>query len=188
MGSDSRKDETGEGQECGPDTIERVMRERVRATIEQIVEEELEAALGAAPSARVGERCGYRHGTRSRTLTTSLGPTTIALPRARLRAADGAVTERGRRPAAPLRPATQRTDQAPADRWLAGNGEHEADGGEGRVTDNVLNNSSTAPDDFLPIDRHGHSDRRCVFFTPCRSRIAFCSRSISITRPSLPAP
>jgi hypothetical protein len=33
--------------EFGPDTIEQVMRERVRATIEAIVEEELEAALGA---------------------------------------------------------------------------------------------------------------------------------------------
>jgi putative transposase len=64
------------------------MRERVRATIEQIAEEELEAALGAARSARVGaQRSGYRHGTRPRTLTTSLGPTMIAMPRARVRGA-----------------------------------------------------------------------------------------------------
>jgi putative transposase len=94
MGSDSRKREAEEGRELGPDTIERVMRERVRATIEQIVEEELETALGAARSARVGEhRGGYRHGTRPRTLTTSLGPTTIAMPRARVRGTDGAVSE-----------------------------------------------------------------------------------------------
>lgn len=54
------------------DTIEQVMRERVRATIEAIVEEELEAALGARRSARVGEqRQGYRHGRRARQLTTS---------------------------------------------------------------------------------------------------------------------
>src|SRR3989442_9026412 len=85
MGSDSRKRDPGEGREVAADTIERVMRERVRDTIERIVAEELEAALGAARSARVGEaRAGYRHGTRSRTLTTSLGPTTITMPRARL--------------------------------------------------------------------------------------------------------
>jgi putative transposase len=42
----------------------------------------------------VGEhRGGYRHGTRPRTLTTSLGPTTIAMPRARVRGTDGAVSE-----------------------------------------------------------------------------------------------
>lgn len=78
----------------GADTIERVMRERVRNTIERIVEEELEAALGAVRSARVGEaRTGYRHGTRSRTLATSLGPTMIAMPRARLATEDGGTTE-----------------------------------------------------------------------------------------------
>src|SRR5437879_13391293 len=72
------------------------MRERVRDTIERIVEEELEAALGAARSARVGDvRAGYRHGTRSRTLTTSLGPTTITMPRARLATADGGTTGGG---------------------------------------------------------------------------------------------
>jgi hypothetical protein len=40
----------------GPDTIEQVMRERVRATIEAIVEEELDAALGARRSVQVGEQ------------------------------------------------------------------------------------------------------------------------------------
>jgi hypothetical protein len=67
------------------DTIERTIRERVRAIIEEVVEAELEAVLGAPPSQRVGaERKGYRHGYRERTLTTSTGPTTFAMPRARL--------------------------------------------------------------------------------------------------------
>jgi transposase-like protein len=62
--------------------------------IDAIVEEELEAALGAALSVRVGPaRQGYRHGARDRTLTTSLGPTTFAMPRARVRVADGTTTE-----------------------------------------------------------------------------------------------
>jgi len=70
------------------------MRERVRDTIERIMEKELEAALGAARSARVGEtQVGYRHGTRSRTLTTSLGRTTITMPRARLATDDGGTTK-----------------------------------------------------------------------------------------------
>jgi len=86
MGNDTKKPE-GLGSESGwgLDTIERCVRERVRATIEHVLEEELLAALGAAPSARVGRvRQGYRHGTRERTLTTSVGPTAIAVPRARL--------------------------------------------------------------------------------------------------------
>ena len=78
----------------GPDTIETLMRARVRTTIEAIVQEELDAALGAEKSARVGEtRQGYRHGSRERTRTTSLGPATIQLPRARIQAADGTTAE-----------------------------------------------------------------------------------------------
>jgi transposase-like protein len=65
------------------DTIEATMRNRIRETIELLVDEELTAALGAGASARVGrDRRGYRHGTRVRQLTSSLGPTTFALPRA----------------------------------------------------------------------------------------------------------
>jgi transposase-like protein len=45
----------------------------------------LQGALGAAPSQRgSAARAGYRHGKRLRTLTTSLGATTIAMPRARI--------------------------------------------------------------------------------------------------------
>jgi len=75
-------------------TLETLIRQRARGLIDAIVEEELEAALGAAESARVGlARQGYRHGTRDRTLTTSLGPTTFAMPRARVRTAEGATAE-----------------------------------------------------------------------------------------------
>ena len=56
MGTDSKPGVLREeAAEFGPDTIEQVIRERVRATIEAIVDEELEAALGAGRSARVGE-------------------------------------------------------------------------------------------------------------------------------------
>jgi len=84
MGKDSKKGLGGEG--FGADAIESVMRERIRETIEVLVEEELEGALGAARSERVGRRrTGYRHGKRARALTTSLGPTTFSMPRARIR-------------------------------------------------------------------------------------------------------
>ena len=73
----------------GPDSIEGGIRERVREVIQTIVNQELEAALGASPSTRVEGRQGYRHGTRARTVTTSLGPTTIEMPRARLHDEDG---------------------------------------------------------------------------------------------------
>ena len=70
-----------------------VIRTRARAWIETIIEDELEGVLAAKPSARVDSRRGYRHGTRERTLTTSLGPTTVAMPRARLQQPDGSTTE-----------------------------------------------------------------------------------------------
>ena len=75
-------------------SLETIIRHRARGLIDAIVEEELEAALGAASSARVGQaRQGYRHGTRERTVTTSLGPTTFAMPRARVRTSDGHTAE-----------------------------------------------------------------------------------------------
>ena len=70
--------------------LEALIRQRVRETIEAVVAAELEAALGAARSDRVGAaRQGYRHGTRPRTLTTSVGPTALTVPRARLQTPAG---------------------------------------------------------------------------------------------------
>jgi transposase-like protein len=103
------------------DAIEMRMRERIRETIQALVEEELEAVLGAEKSARVGEaRQGYRHGARERTLTTSLGPTTIAMPRARLRGADGATTEWRSETVRRYQRRTTRVDEAILGVYLAG--------------------------------------------------------------------
>lgn len=95
MAKDSRNEADGEGDHAGAATsLETIIRQRARGLIDAIVEEELEVALGAAPSVRVGTaRQGYRHGSRERTLTTSLGPTTFAMPRARVRTADGTTAE-----------------------------------------------------------------------------------------------
>src|SRR5260370_25926285 len=95
MAKDSRNGSTNEAAHAVDVTgLETIIRRRARGLIDAIVEEELEAALGAAPSARVGPaRQGYRHGTRERTLTTSLGPTTFAMPRARVMTAAGRPAE-----------------------------------------------------------------------------------------------
>jgi transposase-like protein len=105
----------------GFDSIEMAMRARVRDTIEAIVEEELEAALGAGKSARVGDtRQGYRHGRRARTLTTSLGPTTLAVPRARVRHADGTSSEWHGETIERYQRRTRRVDEAILGIYLAG--------------------------------------------------------------------
>jgi transposase-like protein len=106
---------------AGKGSLEELMRERIRATIEAIVDEELEAALGAGRSARVGSvRAGYRHGKRERTLSTSLGATTIAMPRARLEGADGKRGEWRSRMIPRYQRRTERVDEAILGIYLSG--------------------------------------------------------------------
>jgi putative transposase len=115
METDSRS----EWQEKG--ALEELMRERIRATIEGIVDEELAAALGAARSERVGAiRAGYRHGKRARTLTTSLGATTITMPRARIEAEDGRDREWQSRIIPRYQRRTARVDEAILGVYLSG--------------------------------------------------------------------
>jgi len=120
MERDSRKAVEEEGFAWGPDTIETEIRERIRGMIETIVDEELEAALGAGRSQRVGVRAGYRHGARERQLTTSLGKTTIQLPRARLKGSDGAESEWHSRIIPRYQRRTERVDAALLGTYLSG--------------------------------------------------------------------
>jgi transposase-like protein len=121
MERDSRKGVGEEGFEWGADTIEAEIRERIRGIIEAVVEEELEAALGAGKSQRVGAaRTGYRHGARERQLSTSLGKTTIMLPRARLKDADGAESEWHSRTIRRYQRRTERVDAALLGTYLSG--------------------------------------------------------------------
>jgi putative transposase len=115
MEMDSRSGWQGKG------ALEELMRERIRATIETIVEEELEGALGAARSQRVGSvRIGYRHGKRARTLTTSLGATTITMPRARIEDAQGQSREWHSRMIPRYQRRTERVDEAILGVYLSG--------------------------------------------------------------------
>lgn len=120
MRRDNRRRRPAKGTAFSPDTIEEVMRQRVRETIERVVEEELTAALGARGSERTAERQGYRHGTRPRTLTTSLGPSPFALPRARLVAPGGGTTEWQSQTIRRYQRRTTRVDQAIVGCYLAG--------------------------------------------------------------------
>ena len=96
------------------------IRDRIRGVIETIVDEELEAALGAGRSRRVGARTGYRHGARERQLTTSLGKTTIKLPRARMKGADGAESEWRSQIIPRYQRRTERVDAALLGTYLSG--------------------------------------------------------------------
>jgi putative transposase len=122
MGESSKASSGGkEGLQFDRDTIERTIRERVREIIEQVVEAELEAALGAKASQRVGEaRKGYRHGYRERTLTTSTGPTTFAMPRARVRAEDGGSHEWQSQTVGRYERRSRRVDEAIVGVYLSG--------------------------------------------------------------------
>src|SRR5574341_2349685 len=111
MKEDSKNPESKEV--FGPDTIEQYMRDQVRGKLEEIIQEEVMHALGAGRYQRVGaQRRGYLNGIRARTLTTSLGPTTLSMPRARLKTAGGATTEWSRRMVSRYRRRPQRIDAA----------------------------------------------------------------------------
>jgi transposase-like protein len=75
------------------DGVQVLIRTAVRGAIEAAVEAELTAALGRAAWERAATATGYRHGTVLRTLVTSAGPVTLAVPRGRLRQADGTTQE-----------------------------------------------------------------------------------------------
>jgi putative transposase len=115
MEMDSRSGWAGKG------ALEDLLRERIRAIIETLVEEELEGALGAARSQRVGSmRVGYRHGKRVRRLTTSLGATTISMPRARIEDAQGHRREWRSRMMPRYQRRTERVDEAILGVYLSG--------------------------------------------------------------------
>jgi putative transposase len=119
MNNDSKKGELREA--FGADTIEQYMREQIREKLVKIIEEEVMLALGAGRYERVGEaRQGYLHGKRQRTLTTSLGPTTLEMPRARLKTADGGTREWSSRIVPRYQRRTGRIDEAILGVYLSG--------------------------------------------------------------------
>ena len=107
--------------EFNRETIELAIRGRIRSIIEQVCEAELDEVLGAEPSQRVGEqRKGYRNGHRERTLTTSSGPTTFWLPRARLNTKEGGSEEWRSRTVGRYERRSQRVDEAIVGVYLSG--------------------------------------------------------------------
>jgi putative transposase len=103
------------------DPIEAGLRERIRGFLEELFEQELTAAVGRRRYERGGAAAvGHRHGKRARQLMGSFGPVEVAVPRARLAAADG--TTREWRSAALPRYArrTRQVDALIAGAYLAG--------------------------------------------------------------------
>ena len=96
----------------GPDPLAVRLRAMVGGFIEDLVAGELDEALRAgwyertAPEGE-GARLGYRHTSRRRELTTSLGPTTIRVQRARLFDEDGAPSGEWRSTLEPIRAPVQ---------------------------------------------------------------------------------
>jgi transposase-like protein len=83
------------------DPIEIEVRARAREFIEELISGELDDAL-ARPRYQRGKKTadegraavsGYRHGRRTRSLIGTFGPIEVAVPRARLKAAEGKTTE-----------------------------------------------------------------------------------------------
>jgi len=119
MDNDNKKRELKEA--FGPDTIEQFMRDEIRGKLEKLIEEEVRQALGVGRYERNGEeRRGYLNGTRPRTLTTSLGPTAFAMPRARLKTEDGGTTEWSSRVVRRYQRRTLRVDEAILGVYLSG--------------------------------------------------------------------
>ncbi len=83
------------------DPIETEVRARAREFIEKLIRGELDDALARPRYQRVktaadegrAAASGHRHGSRTRSLTGTFGPIEIAVPRARLKAAEGKTTE-----------------------------------------------------------------------------------------------
>lgn len=74
--------------------IQGLLRGRVQAAIELALEEELELALGSAWYERSAARRGYRNGVEPRRVTTAAqGTRELAVPRGRVRQADGSMKE-----------------------------------------------------------------------------------------------
>jgi hypothetical protein len=71
------------------DPLTEHLRGRIAEWLTAILDAEITEVLGTGRYARTGKRRGYRHATRSRTVTTSIGSTTVAVPRGRLFGANG---------------------------------------------------------------------------------------------------
>lgn len=73
--------------------IEAQFRQQIREALETALREELAATLASERHERTDRRRGYRNGVTERTITTSDGTRTVAVPRGRIVARDGATSE-----------------------------------------------------------------------------------------------
>ena len=74
-------------------SIDEVLRGRLREAIEVVLEEELTEALGCSRYDRSEQRSGYRNGRSERSITTETGLQLLRVPRGRVRRPDGTTEE-----------------------------------------------------------------------------------------------
>src|ERR671931_1977806 len=102
------------------DPLEAGVRQRIRGFIEAMLEAELEAALARRRYERAGPARGHRHGRRERQVLGTFGPVTVAVPRARLAAADGGTREWRNRTLPAYKRLTRQAEALIAGAYLAG--------------------------------------------------------------------
>jgi len=101
-------------------SIDEMLRSRVRDAIEVVLDEELTEALGSSRYNRAETRVGYRNGQIERSITTEVGLQRVRIPRGRVRKADG-TTEEFRSEVLPrYARRTRRVDEAVLGVYLAG--------------------------------------------------------------------
>jgi transposase-like protein len=102
------------------DPLEAGVRQRIRSFIEAMLEAELDAALHRRRDERTEAVHGHRHGRRDRQLLGTFGPVTVAVPRARLVAADGGTREWRNRTLPAYKRLTRQAEALIAGTYLAG--------------------------------------------------------------------
>ncbi len=75
------------------DPLEQALREGVNRYLQELLEHEVNEALGRLRYARGTSASGYRHGHRTRQLIGTFGRMTVEVPRARIKAENGATRE-----------------------------------------------------------------------------------------------
>ncbi|MFQ5720849.1 MAG: transposase, partial [Acidobacteriota bacterium] len=90
----SRQDSTTQQEVVGfRRDIRSLLQDRLTEAVETVLEVELAEVLGTAWYERIRHRRGYRNGSTHRRITTEAGLRAIAVPRARIRRADGTTGE-----------------------------------------------------------------------------------------------
>jgi transposase-like protein len=108
------------GSESPIDRLRSSLSSKVREVIEGLLQAELDEVLCAVSGERTDLRAGYRNGSYERQLVTEVGPTTLSVPRARIRDEDGKTREHHSEILPKYERRSQRVNEAIIGCYLAG--------------------------------------------------------------------